>query len=139
MLLSSQVQPQRPLTARADMRRGVTINPRRRLLIPKWGDTPGPAGYTPRTAGDLAIKVGDGKDSVQGIRVHDALCLQAPRSQPEQRPYQAKICILKTAPAKEWMGQGQLSILSHDFPMTTLRSEDEMKNIYKIDPRKCGV
>lgn len=67
--------PQRPLTARADMRRGFTINPRRRLIeMGKFGDTPGPAGYTPHAAGDLAIKVGQGKNAEMGHQVHDSLC-----------------------------------------------------------------
>ena len=70
-----QTKPQRPLTARADMRRGFTINPRRRLIeAGRWGDTPGPAGYLPHSAGDLATKVGQGKNVELGHRVRDSLC-----------------------------------------------------------------
>ena len=70
-----QTKPQRPLTARADMRRGYTINPRRRLIeAGRWGDTPGPAGYSPHSAGDLATKVGHGKDVELGHQVRDSLC-----------------------------------------------------------------
>ena len=116
MLLSSQVQPQRPLTARADMRRGVTINPRRRLLIPKWGDTPGPAGYTPRTAGDLAIKVGDGKDSVQGIRVHDALCWAGSSLTTRAAPISGKNLYSKDGTSKGVDGPGPAFYSITRFP-----------------------
>jgi hypothetical protein len=50
------------------------MTPRRLAAQNKPSETPGPAGYLPHASGDIAIKVGAGKNAGQGVQVHDALC-----------------------------------------------------------------
>lgn len=65
----------RPLSARADMRRGFTLGPKiPRAMHKSSDDTPGPAGYDLNfTPGSIGNMIGEGKNPYSR-EVHDALC-----------------------------------------------------------------
>ena len=85
-------KPQRPITARSDMRRGFTFTPRR-LAPSESASNPGPAAYLPSRPGTIGLKVGQGKDTDPGKVVHDALCWAGSSFTSPAAPFSTKIFV----------------------------------------------